>query len=407
MVRAYWFAAGMALLTPVGEAYADTGTLVIVGGGLDPANAEVYTALLEARPADAPGIAIIPAASESARGSMRAVASAFERHGARREDIIMVHLALLDDPATPDVDESTWRGNADDPDEIAKVARAGAIWFVGGDQQRITAVLREPDGGDTPMLAAIRRRLAGGAVVGGTSAGAAIMSRTMMTQGSSLGPPLVKSGGDALQLGAGLGFFEAALIDQHFGERARLGRLAVALSEPGQPGSLGLGIDEDTALIVKPDSGTARVAGSGYVTLLDARAAHRTIGTRTRITGLSLGLAGAGDTIDLAAWHVTPASARQPVTPHAAEEAALPAGGGMAYGDQRLAAVVGEALLEGGVMQVERHSFAGSEGLTYRFRVTPASAGWWGRDARGRGRYTITGIGFDILPVTIAITPAE
>jgi cyanophycinase len=395
------------MLAACSIARAEEGTLVIVGGGLDWANADIFTALLEARPADAPGIAIIPAASQSFQGATRALATALERHGARREDITVVRLALLDDPATPEVDESTWRGNGHDPAEIAKVARAGAIWFVGGDQQNITAVLREPDGRDTPMAAAIRRRLAEGAVVGGTSAGAMVMGTDMIIQGQSLGPPLVAGGGDPLELGPGLGFLGGALIHVHFGERGHLGLLAAAVTDPAQPLRFGLGIDEDTALVVKPESGTARVVGSGYVTLLDARAARRREGRRIAITDLSLGLVAAGDSIDLATWQVTPAPARRAVTARAPEEARLLPGGGMAYGDQRLAAVVGEALLEGGVRTLERHSFAGSEGVTYRFTATPASAGWWSRDARGRGRYTIAGIGFDILPVTVAVTPAE
>jgi len=407
MMRARVLVAGLAMLAACSIARAEEGTLVIVGGGLDWANADIFTALLEARPADAPGIAIIPAASQSFQGATRALATALERHGARREDITVVRLALLDDPATPEVDESTWRGNGHDPAEIAKVARAGAIWFVGGDQQNITAVLREPDGRDTPMAAAIRRRLAEGAVVGGTSAGAMVMGTDMIIQGQSLGPPLVAGGGDPLELGPGLGFLGGALIHVHFGERGHLGLLAAAVTDPAQPLRFGLGIDEDTALVVKPESGTARVVGSGYVTLLDARAARRREGRRIAITDLSLGLVAAGDSIDLATWQVTPAPARRAVTARAPEEARLLPGGGMAYGDQRLAAVVGEALLEGGVRTLERHSFAGSEGVTYRFTATPASAGWWSRDARGRGRYTIAGIGFDILPVTVAVTPAE
>lgn len=388
-------------------ARADEGTLVIVGGGLDWSNAEVFSALLEARPADAPAIAIIPAATQGIAGSTRAMTAALVRHGARPEDVAVVRLALADDPATREVDESTWRGNAHDPAEIAKVARAGAIWFVGGDQQNITAVLREADGRDTPMAAAIRRRLAEGAVVGGTSAGGMVMGADMIMEGQSLGPPLVAGGGDPLVLGAGLGFLERVLIHVHFGERGHLGLLAAAVTDPGRPVRLGLGIDEDTALVVKPGSGTARVVGTGYVTLLDARAAQRKVGRRTAITGLSLGLAAAGDSIDLATWQVTPASARRAVTTRASEEAPLLPGGGMAYGDQRLAAVAGEALLEGGVATVERHSFAGSEGVTYRFTATPASAGWWSRDGRGRGRYTIAGVGFDILPITVEVTPAE
>ena len=286
-------------------ARADEGTLVIVGGGLDWSNAEVFSALLEARPADAPAIAIIPAATQGIAGSTRAMTAALVRHGARPED----------------------------------------VWFVGGDQQNITAVLREADGRDTPMAAAIRRRLAEGAVVGGTSAGGMVMGADMIMEGQSLGPPLVAGGGDPLVLGAGLGFLERVLIHVHFGERGHLGLLAAAVTDPGRPVRLGLGIDEDTALVVKPGSGTARVVGTGYVTLLDARAAQRKVGRRTAITGLSPGLAAAGDSIDLATWQVTPASARRAVTTRAPEEAPLLPGGGMAYGDQRLAAVAGEALL--------------------------------------------------------------
>lgn len=398
--------ASLAMLAWTGAAQAEGGTLVIVGGALDPANDEIFTALLEARPEGAPGIAIIPAASEGAQGSARAFAAALERHGARASDITMVRLALVDDPATPDEDESTWRTNAHDPQEIAVIERAGAIWFVGGDQSRIIAVLHEADGRDTPMLAAIRRRLQDGAVLGGTSAGAAIMSRGMITQGASLGLPLADTGGDAVSVGAGLGFFESALIDQHFGERARLGRLAVALTEPGQAQRIGLGIDEDTALLVKPESGTASVAGSGYVALLDARTASRTTGSRTGITGLTLGLAGAGDRIDLVSWRITPAPARRPATGGAPEETPLPAGGGMAYGDQSVPAVVGGVLVDAGEAVVERHSFAGREGVTYRFARTAATTGLWGRDRPGRGRYTIEGIAFDIIPITVEIAPA-
>lgn len=406
-MRARFLIAGLVTFAAATAARADEGTLVIVGGGLDWGNAEIFSALLDARPAAAPGIAIIPAATEGIQSSTRALTDALVRHGAQAGDIAVVHIALADDPATPDIDESTWRGNAHNPEEIAKVARAGAIWFVGGDQARIIEVLREPSGSDTPMLTAIRERLKQGAAIGGTSAGAAIMSRGMIMQGASLGDPLVTGGGDAVKVGAGLGFLEAALIDQHFGERSRLGRLAAALTDPAQPHHVGLGIDEDTAIVVSLQSGTAGVVGSGYVTMLDARMARRNKANRTAITGLSLGLAGAGDRIDLAAWQVAPAPTRRPVTSLSPEASPLPTGGGMAYGDQNLAAVVGEALLEGGVSVIERHSFAGSEGVTYRFATTPESAGWWGRDASGRGRYTITGVSFDILPITVTIAPAE
>ena len=283
-----WILAGLALLTSAGAAQAEGGTLVIVGGGLDPANGDIYGALLDARPQIASTIAIIPAASGEAAASARSATRALELHGANPADIVVVRLALVDDPSSTDIDEACWTGNAHDPAEIAVVERAGAIWFLGGDQARIIATLKAKDGGDTPMLAAIRRRLAEGAVVGGTSAGAAIMSEGMISQGDSMGALLGGEFGEPLELTRGLGFLPGALVDQHFGERARLGRLAVALTDPAQPQRIGLGIDEDTALIVSLGNGRATVAGSGYVTLLDARAARRTRGRRIGIEGLAL-----------------------------------------------------------------------------------------------------------------------
>jgi cyanophycinase len=400
--------AGLALVASAGAARAEGGTLVIVGGGLDHANAEIYAALLDARPEGAPGIAIIPAASGESGASSRAFAAALQRHGAKPEDVVTVRLALVDDPGTPDVDESRWAGNAHDPAEIATVERAGAIWFLGGDQARITAVLLEKDGSDTPMLTAIRRRLAAGAVVGGTSAGAAIMSAGMINRGDTLGALIGGESGEPLELTRGLGFLQSALVDQHFGERARLGRLAAALTDPTQPQRIGLGIDEDTALIVSLGDGRAQVAGSGYVTLLDARTARRTSGQRIGIAGLTLGLAGAGDSIDLAKPGVTPSPVRKPTAGREYVERPLLAGGGMAYGDQSLAVVVGEGLLDNAAARVtQRHSFAGTEGFTYRFEETTASRGWWGRDAQGRARYTLEGVAFDITPITVAIRKAD
>jgi len=396
--------ASLALLAGTAAVRAEGGTLVIVGGGLDPANDEIYGALLEARPAETPAIAIIPAASGESGTSARAATAALTRHGARPEDIVTIRLAVVDDPATPSIDEASWAGNAHNPAEIAAIERAGAIWFLGGDQARITATLLEQDGSDTPMLAAIRRRLAAGAVVGGTSAGAAIMSEGMINRGDTLGALIGEEAGEPLEIARGLGFLSGALVDQHFGQRARLGRLAAALTDPVQPERLGFGIDEDTALVVHLGDGRAQVVGNGYLTVLDARAARRLPGRRIAIEGLTLGLAAAGDRIDLAQGAITPAAVRKPTQGREYAEHPLPGGGGMAYGDQSLAVVVGEGLLDNAAATaIERHSFAGSAGVTYRFTETAVSRGWWGRDARGRARYTLEGIAFGITPITVEI----
>lgn len=391
----------------VPDAQAESGTLVIVGGGLQADNAEVITAFLDARPASNPEIAIIPAASGEPQQSADAFRDALIAHGADHSAVLLVELAIIDDPSTGTVDEASWRNNSRNPAEIAKIEQAGAIWFTGGDQSRISGLLMETDGHDSPMLAVIRERLEAGAVVGGTSAGAAIMSDPMITQGDTMAALLPRFAGEPLEFGRGLGFAGDVLIDQHFGQRARLGRLAVALTDQRQPQRIGMGIDEDTALVVDRASRTARVVGSGYVTVLDARTAYRNAEGRLSIDGLVAGLGASGDTIDLTSASITPAPFKRPTLGREYFDVATPSGGGMALAGQSLAEVAGEGLLDNSaVQQVVRHSFVGEFGVTYRFVQNEASHGWWGRGPDGAARYTLSGIGFDIDPIEITIKRA-
>ena len=178
------FAACFALNAP---ARADNGHLLIVGGGLSLDNEAVYSAFIDGRPADAPNIAIIAAASADPASRAATFAGELMFYGVSPENITVVHLALIDDPDTPDVDESEWASNADNAEEIAKIENAGAIWFTGGDQMRLTQALVRERGADSPMLAAIRARLAAGAMIGGVSAAA--MSRPMIARGDAFVRP--------------------------------------------------------------------------------------------------------------------------------------------------------------------------------------------------------------------------
>ena len=388
--------------------HAQPGTLVIVGGGLEPDNQEVFEAFLNARPATARSIAIIPAASGAPSRSAADFRDALIRHGADPADIRIVELAVKDDPATTNIDESGWSANAGDPAQIAIIARAGAIWFTGGDQSRLTHLLIGPDGRDTPMLATIRARLQAGAVVGGTSAGAAIMSDPMITQGDTLAALLPDAPGEAVRFDRGLGFLGNILVDQHFGERARLGRLAALLIDEDQPHRMGIGIDENTAISVRAGGGDAVVLGSGYVTLLDARTAARGTGTRFLVRNLSLGLASSGDRIALADGTIHPAAFKKATIGNEYFDQAPISGGGMALGGTSLAEVAGEGLLDNSASRdVERQSFSGAYGVTYRFIQTDESQGWWGRSPQGRAAYALSGVRFDIEPLDVVITKAK
>ena len=113
----------------------------------------------------------------------------------------------------------------------------------GGDQARITGILK-----DTEIDTAIRKRFSEGLVIGGTSAGAAVMPDVMIVEGDSETNPRM----EIVELGPGMGFLPGVVIDQHFSQRGRLGRLISALAQ--QPAVLGFGIDENTAMIVANDT---------------------------------------------------------------------------------------------------------------------------------------------------------
>ena len=267
-----WLFVAMALCTTT-SAWGK-GNLVMVGGGLSPDNAEIYRAFIDR--ADGGTIAVIASASAEPQASLDAFAANLVRHGVDASRIIPVRLALMDDPATP-VDEAAWAVNASNPAEIAKIGTASAIWFTGGDQARTTRLLLRK-GKDTPMLGEIRKRLRAGAVVGGTSAGAAIMGTGMIVCGhpKRAMEPIGRSPADCaaregqsepIILGRGLGFLPGYVVDQHFGQRSRLPRLLRAMACGA---GWGIGIDEDTAVIVDLAARKASVIGRGKVVSVES-----------------------------------------------------------------------------------------------------------------------------------------
>lgn len=142
-------------------------------------------------------------------------------------------------------------------EKLALLDGVAGVFFSGGDQLRISSQI-----GDTPIEARIREIWRAGGVLAGTSAGASVMSDTMMVRGSSAETHRI---GD-LQMAPGLGLVRDTIIDQHFAERGRIGRLLGAVAQ--SPRVLGVGIDEDTAIILEGDD--FKVIGSGAVYVVDA-----------------------------------------------------------------------------------------------------------------------------------------
>jgi len=151
----------------------------------------------------------------------------------------------------------TERRDCDDRRWLKMIERADGVFLTGGNQLRLSTIL-----GGTKMASMLRRCNQKGLHVAGTSAGAAIMSEHMIAFGKEGPTPQA----DMVTLAPGLGFTRRLIIDQHFRQRDRLGRLLTAVSY--NPNSVGLGLDEDTAAFLGPHE-VLEVAGSGAITIVD------------------------------------------------------------------------------------------------------------------------------------------
>ncbi len=187
-----------------------------------------------------PSIAIIPTAS-------------------RNEDTGRNYQDLFRDLncANTEVLNFTERDQCDEPSSLEYLSRCDGVFITGGNQLRLSTTI-----GGTPVAKLLRRRNADGMTIGGTSAGAAIIPEHMIASGDEGPTPRARM----VQLAPGLGLSNKIMVDQHFRQRDRLGRLlsAIALN----PFAMGLGIDEDTAAFIGPDN-IVEIVGSGTVTFID------------------------------------------------------------------------------------------------------------------------------------------
>ncbi len=149
------------------------------------------------------------------------------------------------------------RRDCQEQGRLHRLEEASGIFFTGGNQLRLTTLL-----GGTPVARLIRAANARGVTVGGTSAGASILSEHMIASGDEGSSAIAGS----VRLAPGLGLTNRLIIDQHFRQRDRLGRLLTALAH--NPFAVGIGLDEDTAALIGPDE-IVEVEGSGGVTIVD------------------------------------------------------------------------------------------------------------------------------------------
>jgi cyanophycinase len=197
------------------------------------------------------------------------------------------------------------RDEATDPGVAALIGGAAGLFMTGGDQVELVEVLQ-----GTPAGQAMEAAYWAGAIIAGTSAGATAMGHPMIARGGGSGE--VKRGEIALSPGLALAG-QGLIIDTHFGRRGRFPRLVAAIAE--EPSAIGVGIDENTALHIGPDSPHAEVLGSGVVYLIERPAAsiqHDAEAAAVGAAPLSLYVLREGQRYDLAK------PARPPAAPVAA-----------------------------------------------------------------------------------------
>lgn len=216
------------------------GYVIPIGGAEDHDHPVILKRFVELCGGDDAVISIIPTAS-------------------RMKDTGSRYIEVFDDLGVADATSLPIRERADGNSDshVKQLNRSTGIFITGGDQLRLSTII-----GGTQVAREIRRLNAEGVHVAGTSAGAGIMPEHMIAGGDTGPTP----DAEKVQLAPGLGLTNRVVIDQHFRQRDRLGRLLTAVSY--NPFLIGLGIDEDTACFIAPDK-TLEVVGSGAVTIVD------------------------------------------------------------------------------------------------------------------------------------------
>lgn len=224
------------------------GILVIIGGAEDKEGSSVILRQAPQMLRDGDLLTVLTTATEKPEESGRNYRQVFGRLGIKNIQVLDIGT----------------RAAAEDAECCGKLAKSRAVFFTGGDQLRITSIL-----GGTRAHAELKKIFDSGGVIMGTSAGASVMSSTMIVQGMDNEPARKCT----LKMAPGLGFINGVIIDQHFDQRGRFGRLLCGVAE--NPDVLGIGIDEDTSIKLYPDF-HFEVIGSNAVTVIDGNSIQST-----------------------------------------------------------------------------------------------------------------------------------
>ena len=265
------------------------GSLVIIGGNLRPDNVEVWQRIVALAGGNGARIAVFPSASAYPAQTGERIVERLTHYGA---DAFLVPLAVK-------LEGSDYRKVAEDATLTDAVRASGGVFFAGGDQARITKVLVREDGSRSAMLDAIWDVYRRGGVVAGSSAGAAIMSSTMFYAPNSVFATLRSGVNDGKEIAPGLGFIgDDVFVDQHLLVRGRFARMIPAMLKKGY--KIGLGIDENTAMVVDPARRVEILGHKGALLIDLTRATTQSESVGFNISNAVISYLDRGDQYDLA-----------------------------------------------------------------------------------------------------------
>lgn len=379
------------------------GSLVIIGGSERFRDRELWEAIVDLAGGDGAKIAILPTAGGRQVGRIcEQVVQAFKRAGAEAGVVPVVW---------NETDRAVYEAVVD-PELVDMIRASSGVYFVGGSQGRIVDALRDGNGQETPMLAAIRDLYSSGGVIAGTSAGAAIMGHVMYRDAPA--PLQILRNGVRLgrELDRGLGFLDPDwFVEQHCLVRGRFARALVAMRSQNIP--YGIGVDENTALVVRRGR-QATVIGYKGVLIMDASAAASDDDLdEFNVRNVVLSYLDRGDAIDLHTLKVTPAAEKvdETVLDPTAPDFSPYYDHRMCYTDVLGNATVAE--LMGKLIDNTEPEAIGlafnaadaqdqpAEGFEFRFYRGRDSRGWY-TESFGGEDYTVLNIHLDIRPIAIA-----
>lgn len=403
------------------------GSLVIVGGALKASNSSVFKKFIElGHGITKIKIAIIPTATSTPAQSGAYYKSTFVSYGVPANNIWIAPLAEQDDAKTQRIDEaSAWEGNGFNKDIANKMKKYNAVWFTGGWQGRTRNLLMKLEGDEWKegiVLKTIRDIYSKGGVIGGTSAGAAIMTDPMIDGGTSLGAVMQgythidnahNDKENSVYLTKGIGFWDGGMIGQHFIKRGRFGRLIVAMIGTGK--KLGIGVDENTAIVIKGEE--VEVFGETGVIIIDTDKAEISSTSPLIAKNIKMAYLEEKDKYYYKKKEFKFAKYKDQTIKGGEYSDIPPNINGNVFGKDALINQLINDLVDNTHSENYGIAFDGNgflsgvdegDGIKFRFYKKEDTNGYWGRKVfSGKAHYSVYNVYVDVSPINVQITDTE